>query len=78
MLRLTADNNQIFACVRPLDNGKNTVIAVMNMSADEQTVSIDLTGYEGKYTCFNCGEKKDLTASETLTLKPWEYRILTK
>lgn len=78
MLRLPADNNQIFACVRPLDNGKNTVIAVMNMSADEQTVAIDLTGYEGKYTCFNCGEKKDLTASETLTLKPWEYRILTK
>lgn len=78
MLRLPADNEQIFACVRPLENGKNTVIAVMNMSADEQTVALNLTGYEGTYTCFNCGEQKSLSANETMTLKPWEYRILTK
>ena len=78
MLRLPADNEQIFACVRPLENGKNTVIAVMNMSADEQTVTLDLTGYEGTYTAFNCGEQKNLSATETMTLKPWDYRILTK
>ena len=78
MLRLPADNEQIFACVRPLENGKNTVIAIMNMSAEEQTVSINLTGYEGTYTAFNCGEQKNLSATETMTLKPWEYRILTK
>lgn len=78
MLRLPADNEQIFACVRPLENGKNTVIAIMNMSAEEQIVSINLTGYEGTYTAFNCGEQKNLSATETMTLKPWEYRILTK
>ncbi len=78
MLRLLADNEQIFACVRPLENGKNTVIAIMNMSAEEQTVSINLTGYEGTYTAFNCGEQKNLSATETMTLKPWDYRILTK
>ncbi len=78
MLRLPADNAHIFACVRALEDSKNTVLAVMNMSGEEQVVTLDLTGYAGTYTCFNCGEEKTLSDSEALTLKPWEYRILSK
>lgn len=77
MLRLPADNGAIFACVRPLEN-ENTVIAIMNMSGAEQTVTVDLTGYAGTYTCFATGAEVPLGDSDTLTLQPWEYRIITK
>lgn len=79
MMRIAADNEHIFACVRHAE-GKwcdNTVIAVMNMSGDEQTVTLDLTGYEGKYDCI-CGKKMTLEATQTFQLKPWEYKIFTK
>ena len=79
MMRIAADNEHIFACVRHAE-GKwcdNTVIAVMNMSGEEQTVTLDLTGYEGKYDCI-CGKKIALEAIQTFQLKPWEYKIFTK
>ena len=79
MMRIAADNEHIFACVRHAE-GKwcdNTVIAVMNMSGEEQTVTLDLTGYEGKYDCI-CGKKLTLEATQTFQLKPWEYKIFTK
>lgn len=79
MMRIAADNEHIFACVRHAE-GKwcdNTVIAVMNMSGAEQTVTLDLTGYEGKYDCI-CGKKITLEATQTFQLKPWEYKIFTK
>ncbi len=77
MVRIPADNEHIFACVRHKD-GKwcdNTVLAVMNMSNEEQEVTLDLTGYEGKYKCL-CGHKKKLEAHPTMHLKPWGYKIL--
>lgn len=79
MMRIAADNEHIFACVRHAE-GKwcdNTVIAVMNMSGEEQTATLDLTGYEGKYDCI-CGKKITLEATQTFQLKPWEYKIFTK
>ena len=79
MMRIAADNEHIFACVRHAE-GKwcdNTIIAVMNMSGEEQTVTLDLTGYEGKYDCI-CGKKMTLEATQTFQLKPWEYKIFTK
>jgi hypothetical protein len=72
MLRLPADNDAIFACVR--SNDDNTVIAVMNMSGEEQTVNLDLGEYSGKYRCI-CGKKQKLEATQSFTLSPWEYRI---
>lgn len=78
MLRLPADNESVFACVRPLCNSDNTVIAVMNMSAENQTVTLDLTGYEGTYKTFQTGESIALEKQETITLTPWEYRIFSK
>ena len=79
MMRIATDNEHIFACVRHAE-GKwcdNTIIAVMNMSGEEQTVTLDLTGYEGKYDCI-CGKKMTLEATQTFQLKPWEYKIFTK
>jgi glycosidase len=72
MLRLAADNDAIFACVR--SNDDNTVIAVMNMSGEEQTVNLDLGEYSGKYRCI-CGKKQKLESTQSFTLSPWEYRI---
>ena len=79
MFRIPADNEKIFACVRPLKCPKhpNTVLAVMNMSADEQTVTLDLGEYAGDYKC-RCGKTKTLKEQETMTLAPWSWKILTR
>ena len=78
MLRIPADNEKVFACVRPSADGKNTVLAFMNMSPSEYIVNFDLTGYEGEYTSFKTGEKKKYNNRLTKILKPWEVCILTK
>lgn len=79
MVRIATDNEHIFACVRHAEGTwcDNTVIAVMNMSGEEQTVTLDFTDYTGKYDCI-CGKSIQLEASQTLTLQPWEYKIYTK
>ena len=80
MVRLTADNEKVFACVRHAvcpKGGENTVVAVMNMSAEPQNVNVDLTNYEGEYTCL-CGKTMTMSATQSFELKPWQYIILTK
>ena len=79
LVRIPADNDVIFAAVRHRDGwfGGNTVIAVMNMSDKEQNVTLDLTGFEGKYRCL-CGEKQKLESAQSFTLKPWQFKIFEK
>ena len=80
MVRLTADNDKVFACVRQKScpkHGDNTVIAIMNMSAEPQTVTLDLTNLEGEYNCL-CGKTMNVEANQTIELTPWKYIILTK
>ena len=80
MVRLTADNDKVFACVRTKScpkHGDNTVIAIMNMSAEPQTVTLDLTNLEGQYNCL-CGKTMTIEANQTIELTPWKYIILTK
>ena len=80
MVRLTADNDKVFACVRTKScpkHGDNTVIAIMNMSAEPQTVTLDLTNLEGEYNCL-CGKTMNVEAKQTIELTPWKYIILTK
>ena len=80
MVRLAADNDKVFACVRTKScpkHGDNTVIAIMNMSAEPQTVTLDLTNLAGEYNCI-CGKTMTLEATQTLELTPWKYMILTK
>jgi glycosidase len=79
MLRIPADNEHVFACARNKE-GKwytNTVIAVMNMSGEEQEVTLDLNGYEGNYRCL-CGKEHELAAEQHFTLKPWGFKIFEK
>jgi hypothetical protein len=79
MVRLAADNDKIFACVREKEGRwhSNTIIAVMNMSGEEQEVTLDLTGYEGRYTCF-CGKKSTLETTHHFTLAPWNFLIFER
>jgi hypothetical protein len=49
----------------------------MNMSAEPQTVTLDLTNLEGEYNCL-CGKTMPLETAQTLELAPWKYIILTK
>ena len=80
MVRLAADNDKVFACVRTKScpkHGDNTVIAIMNMSSEPQTVTLDLTNLAGEYNCI-CGKTMTLEATQTLELTPWKYIILTK
>ena len=80
MVRLAADNDKVFACVRTKEcpkHGDNTVIAIMNMSAEPQTVTLDLTNLAGEYNCL-CGKTMNLEATQTFELTPWKYIILSK
>ena len=79
MVRIPADNDKIFACVRHKEGrwNDNTVIAVLNMSGEEQNVTLDLTGFEGKYKCL-CGKKHDLQTAQSFTLKPWGFKIFER
>jgi hypothetical protein len=79
MERITTDNEHIFACVRE-KKGRchtNTVIAVMNMSGEEQHVTLDMAGHEGQYQCF-CGKKQNIETAQEFTLAPWSYKIFEK
>lgn len=80
MIRLNANNDNIFACVRAKEckkYGNNTIVAIMNMSASEQTVSINMDQYAGDYTTI-CGEPMTLDTETSIQLKAWEYVILKK
>lgn len=80
--RVPCDNDKIFACVRHKEckgcGVDNTVIALFNMSDQEQEVTLDLTGLEGKYTCMCCKHQKKFGSSKTIKLRPWAYKILTQ
>ena len=82
MVRLTVDNDKIFACVRqavcPVDNKENAVVAIMNMSAEPQTVTVEFGEYAGKYACHLCGKKNKIKAHKTFQLEPWQKIILVK
>ena len=78
MVRIPSDSEKVFACARPSADGKNTVIAFLNMSPSEYIVNFNLSGYEGEYTSLKTGEKKKYSNRLTKILKPWEVCILTK
>lgn len=79
LVRIATDNEKVFACVRHKEGRwhNNTVIAVMNMSGEEQTVTLDLAGYEGEYKCL-CGKKHNIEAAQEFTLSPWGFKIFER
>ncbi len=63
MNRLECDNEAIFACERVLPDGSNRVVAILNMSAEEQAVGVE------------CGGKR---GHQDITIEPWEWLIYTE
>jgi hypothetical protein len=43
---------------------------------DNKTSTIRMAEIEGTFTDFMSGEKITFTKNQTLTFKPWEYKIL--
>ena len=76
MVRIPANNENIFACVRACPCG-HAVIAVMNMSDHEQTVTLDLAEHAGVYKCLG-GHEHQLERAQSFTLAPWKFKIFEK
>lgn len=57
------------------NSGGNTVIVIANLSPDIQSVSFYGPDYKGEFTDFTTAKPMQFDASETMKLKPWEYRV---
>ncbi len=67
---------KVFSFVR--QNEVDKVFAVLNFSAEAQNVTFEEGLYHGQYTEFMSGEKAELTASSSIELKPWGFKIYIK
>ena len=80
MVRIENDNSSVFSCVRQKScpkHGENTVIAIMNMSATPQNVTLKTNNLAGEYQCL-CGKTITLDTTYVVELQPWKHMILTK
>lgn len=68
--------NKVLSFVRR--NEKDKVFAVLNLSAEPQTVSFKETLYHDSYTDYFSGEAIELNETAQLQLKPWDYKIFVK
>ncbi len=59
-------------------NEKDKVFAVLNFSAQPQTVTLYESLHHGEYSDFFSGERVILDASTHLALAPWEYKVFVK
>jgi len=80
MIRLEADNDKVFACVReayvPERKKTNTVVAFINMSNEPQDVTIALDKYVDNYFDLD-GTEVMLGEKYEQHLEPWQFIILT-
>ena len=67
---------KVFSFVR--QNNVDKVFAVLNFSAEAQSVTFEESLYHGQYTEFMSGEKTEFTASSSIELKPWGFKIYIK
>lgn len=80
MVRIENDNSSVFSCVRQKScpkHGENTVIAIMNMSAMPQNVTLKTNNLAGEYQCL-CGKTITVDTTYVVELQPWKHMILTK
>jgi alpha-amylase len=71
----TGRDQQVYAFYRQRDNDR--VVVVLNLSGQPQAIRLGGEGYEGRYTDIFDQQPAELKTNMTLTLKPWEYRVLT-
>jgi len=67
------NNNSVIAYSRVA--GTSRVITVINASDEVQTVKLTIGELANTYYLFSTGKSKKLSATITLTLKPWQYEI---
>ena len=76
MVKIPTDrDDKVYAFHRQRNDDR--VIVVLNLSAQPQTAQLGGNGYEGMYTEVFTRQPVNLKTSVTVTLKPWEYRVLT-
>jgi glycosidase len=72
----SSDQSNIYAFVREKEDDK--VVAIFNFSDQEGEYEISGKYLSGEYTVFMSDETVSLSDKETMTLKPWEYRVYYK
>ncbi|GAB3971220.1 alpha-amylase family glycosyl hydrolase [Spirosoma terrae] len=72
---VTDRDDKIYAFTRQRDSDRVTVI--LNLSNEPQTFRLTGEGYEGVYTEIFSRQSIELHPEMSLTLKPWEYKVLT-
>jgi 1,4-alpha-glucan branching enzyme len=71
----TGKDQQVLAFKREI--GTNSVITVLNMSAEAVTIQLPADSAKGKYTEYFTGKKIN-PAAAPLSMDPWSYFIYTK
>lgn len=71
----TDHDDKVYAFSRQRDNDRVTVL--LNLSDKPQTVRLGGEGYEGVYTEVFTRQPVELKPDMTVTLKPWNYWVLT-
>ena len=69
----TSADDQIFAFYR--QKGDNTVITLLNLSAEPVTFDVPLEVSAGDYTELFSEEQTRLATQESWSFNPWEYRV---
>ncbi|RYF78211.1 MAG: alpha-amylase [Cytophagaceae bacterium] len=71
----TGHDEQVYAFLRQRDNDR--VVVIVNLSNQLQTIRLSGDGYTGLYTDVFEHKPMELKTGMTITLKPWEYHVMT-
>jgi alpha-amylase len=71
----TGRDQQVYAFYRQREMDR--VVVVLNLSGQPQAIRLGGEGYEGRYTEIFDQQPIEIKPNMTLSLKPWEYRVLT-
>ncbi len=76
LIKIPTDHDQqVYAFYRQRDSDR--VVVIVNLSNQTLDFQLNGNGYEGMYTDVFMHEPVTLKPDMTVSLKPWEYRVLT-
>ncbi|SFF26924.1 alpha-amylase family glycosyl hydrolase [Spirosoma endophyticum] len=76
VLKIPTDHDdKVYAFYRQRDSDR--VAVMVNLSGEPQTIRLEGNGFVGTYTDVFSHQSMELKSAMTVTLKPWEYRVLT-
>jgi 1,4-alpha-glucan branching enzyme len=70
----TSDNKSVYAFRR--SKGENTVVTILNLTAEPRSISLKGIGYEGSYMDWMSKEKIELAGKDEIELEGWGYLVL--